>query len=44
LTLRPIRESASELLYGGQPMTLSGLKTWLQTGELLTTPGSLLYK
>ena len=22
---------------------LSGLKTWLQTGELLTTPGSLMY-
>ena len=26
-----------------QPMILSGLKTWLETGELLTTPGSLLY-
>jgi hypothetical protein len=25
------------------PMILSGLKTWLETGELLTTPGSLLY-
>jgi hypothetical protein len=24
-------------------MVLSGLKTWLETGELLTTPGSLLY-
>jgi len=24
-------------------MILSGLKTWLETGELLTTPGSLLY-
>ena len=22
---------------------LSGLKTWLETGELLTTPGSLMY-
>jgi hypothetical protein len=27
----------------GWPMILSGLKTWLETGELLTTPGSLLY-
>ena len=25
------------------PMILSGLKTWLETGELLTTPGSLMY-
>jgi len=24
-------------------MILSGLKTWLETGEVLTTPGSLLY-
>jgi hypothetical protein len=24
-------------------MVLSGLKTLLETGELLTTPGSLLY-
>jgi len=24
-------------------MILSGLKTWLETGELLTTPGSLRY-
>ena len=30
-------------LYGGWPMILSGLKTWLESGELLTTPGSLLY-
>ena len=30
-------------LYGGWPMILSGLKTWLETGELLTTPGSLMY-
>lgn len=30
-------------LYGGWPMVLSGLKTLLETGELLTTPGSLLY-
>ncbi len=36
-------EDASEQLYGGWPMILSGLKTWLETGELLTTPGSLMY-
>jgi uncharacterized protein YndB with AHSA1/START domain/DNA-binding transcriptional ArsR family regulator len=30
-------------LYGGWPMVLSGLKTLLETGERLTTPGSLLY-
>jgi len=38
-----LREGANEELYGGWPMILSGLKTWLETGELLTTPGSLLY-
>ncbi|MEU1125460.1 helix-turn-helix domain-containing protein [Streptomyces sp. NPDC005899] len=36
-------EGADEQLYGGWPMILSGLKTWLETGELLTTPGSLMY-
>ena len=35
-----LREGANEQLYGGWPMILSGLKTWLETGELLTTPGS----
>ncbi len=30
-------------LYGGWPMILSGLKTWLETGEELTTPGSQMY-
>lgn len=30
-------------LYGGWPMILSGLKTWLETGESLTTPGSQMY-
>jgi uncharacterized protein YndB with AHSA1/START domain len=30
-------------IYGGWPMILSGLKTLLETGEQLTTPGSLLY-
>jgi uncharacterized protein YndB with AHSA1/START domain len=34
---------ASAELYGGWPMILSGLKTWLETGEDLTTPGSLMY-
>jgi uncharacterized protein YndB with AHSA1/START domain/DNA-binding transcriptional ArsR family regulator len=34
---------APDQLYGGWPMILSGLKTWLETGELLTTPGSLMY-
>jgi uncharacterized protein YndB with AHSA1/START domain len=38
-----LREGANEQLYGGWPMILSGLKTWLETGERLTTPGSLMY-
>ena len=38
-----MRDGASNQLYGGWPMILSGLKTWLETGELLTTPGSLMY-
>jgi uncharacterized protein YndB with AHSA1/START domain/biotin operon repressor len=38
-----LRDGADEQLYGGWPMILSGLKTWLETGELLTTPGSLMY-
>src|SRR5712691_9757510 len=38
-----LREGANDELYGGWPMILSGLKTWLETNELLTTPGSLLY-
>jgi uncharacterized protein YndB with AHSA1/START domain len=38
-----LRDGANEQLYGGWPMILSGLKTWLETGERLTTPGSLLY-
>ncbi|MBI4258992.1 MAG: SRPBCC domain-containing protein [Actinobacteria bacterium] len=38
-----LREGANEELYGGWPMILSGLKTWLETGEVLTTPGSLMY-
>jgi uncharacterized protein YndB with AHSA1/START domain len=38
-----LREGANDQLYGGWPMILSGLKTLLETGERLTTPGSLLY-
>jgi uncharacterized protein YndB with AHSA1/START domain/DNA-binding transcriptional ArsR family regulator len=34
---------ANSELYGGWPMILSGLKTLLETGESLTTPGSLMY-
>jgi uncharacterized protein YndB with AHSA1/START domain len=43
LTHDQLREGANDQLYGGWPMILSGLKTWLETGELLTTPGSLMY-
>lgn len=43
LTHDQLREGANEQLYGGWPMILSGLKTWLETGQLLTTPGSLMY-
>jgi uncharacterized protein YndB with AHSA1/START domain len=38
-----LREGANNELYGGWPMILSGLKTLLETGELLDTPGSLRY-
>lgn len=38
-----LREGANDELYGGWPMVLSGLKTLLETGERLTTPGSLRY-
>ncbi len=36
-------EGANDELFGGWPMILSGLKTLLETGETLTTPGSLRY-
>jgi uncharacterized protein YndB with AHSA1/START domain len=36
-------EGANNQLWGGWPMILSGLKTLLETGEDLTTPGSLMY-
>jgi uncharacterized protein YndB with AHSA1/START domain len=38
-----LREGANEQLYGGWPMVLSTLKTLLETGESLDTPGSLRY-
>jgi uncharacterized protein YndB with AHSA1/START domain len=38
-----LREGANSELYGGWPMILSGLKTWLESGQILTTPGSLMY-
>jgi hypothetical protein len=47
-TWRPVgirfpRPGANAELYGGWPMILSGLKTLLETGEMLDTPGSLRY-
>ncbi len=38
-----LNEGANDELFGGWPMILSGLKTLLETGENLTTPGSLRY-
>ena len=38
-----LNKDANGELYGGWPMILSGLKTLLETGETLTTPGSLRY-
>ena len=43
LTHDQMREGANSQIYGGWPMILSGLKTWLESGEMLTTPGSLAY-
>ena len=43
LTHDQLREDADPHLYGGWPMVLSGLKTWLETGQELTTPGSMMY-
>jgi uncharacterized protein YndB with AHSA1/START domain/DNA-binding transcriptional ArsR family regulator len=39
-----LREGAHGEIYGGWPQILSGLKTLLETGDRLTTPGSLLYE
>ena len=44
VTHSDLREGANDQLYGGWPMILSGLKTLLETGEKLTTPGSLMYE
>jgi uncharacterized protein YndB with AHSA1/START domain/DNA-binding transcriptional ArsR family regulator len=38
-----LRDGANSQIFGGWPMILSGLKTLLETGDLLTTPGSLMY-
>ncbi len=38
-----LNEGGNDELYGGWPMILSGLKTLLESGELLDTPGSLRY-
>jgi len=38
-----IPADAPQSIWGGWPMVLSGLKTWLESGTLLTTPGSLMY-
>ena len=38
-----MRSDAHGEIYGGWPQILSGLKTLLETGEDLTTPGSLRY-
>jgi uncharacterized protein YndB with AHSA1/START domain len=38
-----LREGGNDEIYGGWPQILSGLKTLLETGETLTTPGSLRY-
>jgi uncharacterized protein YndB with AHSA1/START domain/DNA-binding transcriptional ArsR family regulator len=38
-----LRDGANSQIYGGWPMIISGLKTWLESGQLLTTPGSLMY-
>ena len=38
-----LRAEANAQLYGGWPMVLSGLKTWLEAGAILTTPGAIQY-
>jgi uncharacterized protein YndB with AHSA1/START domain len=43
VTHSDLAEEADQELYGGWPQILSGLKTLLETGETLTTPGSLRY-
>src|SRR3954449_8245156 len=43
VTHSDLRQDGNDEIWGGWPMILSGLKTLLETGETLTTPGSLLY-
>jgi uncharacterized protein YndB with AHSA1/START domain len=43
ITHDQLRQDANDQLFGGWPMILSALKTWIETGEVLTTPGSLMY-
>jgi uncharacterized protein YndB with AHSA1/START domain len=43
VTHAELREDAPDEIYGGWPQILSGVKTLLETGESLTTPGSLQY-
>ncbi|MCU1467802.1 MAG: ArsR family transcriptional regulator [Actinomycetia bacterium] len=43
VTHSELNENANDQLYGGWPMILSGLKTWIETETVLTTPGLLLY-
>jgi uncharacterized protein YndB with AHSA1/START domain len=38
-----LSDDANSEVYGGWPMILAGLKTLLETGGLLDTPGSLRY-
>lgn len=38
-----LKDGANNELFGGWPMIIAGLKTLLETGELLDTPGSLMY-
>jgi DNA-binding transcriptional ArsR family regulator/uncharacterized protein YndB with AHSA1/START domain len=43
VTHSELNHDANDQLYGGWPMILSGLKTWIETETVLTTPGSLMY-
>lgn len=38
-----LHKGSNGQLYGGRPMILAALKTWMETGEKLSTPGSLMY-
>src|SRR5437868_11833069 len=40
VTHSDLRQDGNDEIWGGWPMILSGLKTLLETGETLTTPGS----